>query len=67
MKKTINPELANAINQQAHILATQSFSTIRVALQEKANALLMEGRSLSDTLRVIRTAGNQALGQGWRI
>ena len=59
MKKTISPELAKAINQQAHHLAAQSFSAIRMALQEKANTLLKDGRSPADILRAIRTADTE--------
>ena len=57
MKKTYNPELSQAINQYAHVLAAQSFPSFRVALQERADAMLKEGKSLAETIRTIRTAG----------
>jgi len=57
MKKQANAELASAINRQAHMLAAQSFASIRMALEEKARELLKAGRSPDDTLKAIRTAG----------
>ena len=57
MKKASNPELARAINQQAHILAAQSFAGIRMSLQERASGLLNEGKSQEETLRAIRAVG----------
>ena len=57
MKKTFNPELVRAINQQAHILAAQSFAGIRGMLQERALGLLREGKSYEETLRTIRATG----------
>ena len=57
MKKLFNPELARTINRQAHMLAAQSFAAIRTTLEEKARALLREGKSLDETLRAIRAAG----------
>lgn len=53
MKKTPNPELARAINRQAHMLAAQSFPAIRMMLEEKARAMQREGKSLDETLRAI--------------
>lgn len=57
MKKSFTPELARAINQQAHILAAQSFAAIRMTLQEKARELLKQGRTRDETLQAIRMAG----------
>ena len=57
MKKSVNPELARTINQQAHMLAALSFPAIRTTLEEKARAMLKDGRSLEETLREIRVAG----------
>jgi hypothetical protein len=57
MKKSVHPELARTINRQAHMLAAQSFAAIRTRLEEKARALLREGKSLDETLRAIRAAG----------
>ena len=57
MKKAFKPELAQAINQQAHMLAAQSFASIRQTLEEKARALLRAGASPDETLLAIRTAG----------
>ena len=57
MKKAFNPELARAINQQAHILAAQSFAGIRLTLQEKTRAMLKDGKSPEETMRAIRGAG----------
>ena len=59
MKRVFKPELAQAINRQAHMLAAQSFAAIRMALEEKARALLKAGTSPDETLRAIRTAGLQ--------
>lgn len=57
MKKPSNPQLAQTINRQAHMLAAQSFASIRMALEEKARELLKAGQSPDDTLKAIRTAG----------
>ena len=57
MKKSVNPELARTINQQAHMLAALQFPAIRTTLEEKARAMLKDGRSLEETLREIRVAG----------
>ncbi len=57
MKKAVNPELARTINRQAHMLAALSFPAIRTTLEEKARAMLKDGRSLEDTLREIKAAG----------
>ena len=62
MKKAFKPELARTINRQAHILAAQSFAPIRMKLEDKAKALLREGATLEDTLKVIRVAGLQSDG-----
>lgn len=57
MKKGFKPELAQAINRQAHMLAAQSFAAIRMTLEEKARELLRAGKSPDETLRAIRAAG----------
>jgi len=57
MKKQSNPQLAQTINRQAHMLAVQSFASIRMALEEKARAMLKAGKTLEETLSAIRTAG----------
>ena len=57
MKKSINPELASTINRQAYMLATLSFPAIRATLEDKARAMLKDGKSLEETLREIRAAG----------
>lgn len=62
MKKAGKPELARVINQQAHILAAQSFANIRMALQDKARELLKAGRSLDETLQAIRAVGRHQGG-----
>jgi hypothetical protein len=62
MKKAFKPELARTINRQAHILAAQSFAPFRMQLEEKAKALLRDGATLEDTLKVIRVAGLQSDG-----
>jgi hypothetical protein len=54
--------LARTINRQVHILAAQSFAPIRMKLEEKAKALLRDGATLEDTLKVIRVAGLQSDG-----
>ncbi len=59
MKKAFKPELAQAINKQAHMLAAQSFATIRMALEDKARELLKSGKDHKETLRAIRMAGLQ--------
>ena len=60
MKKAFKPELVQAINRQAHMLAAQSFATIRMTLEEKARELLKTGKSPAETLRAIRAAGLQS-------
>lgn len=57
MKKQSNPQLAQTINRQAHMLAVQSFASIRMALEDKARAMLKAGKTLDETLNAIRTAG----------
>ena len=57
MKKSSNPELARTINRQAHMLAAQSFASIRASLRDTASALLREGNIMDETLRAIRTYG----------
>ena len=57
MKKPSNPQLAQTINRQAHMLAAQSFASIRLTLEEKARAMLKAGKTLDETLTAIRTAG----------
>jgi len=57
MKKSINPELASTINRQAHMLTALSFPAIRATLEDKARAMLKDGRSLEETLREVRAAG----------
>ena len=61
-KPSLNSELSRTINQQAHILAAQSFAPIRMKLEEQAKVLLKKGASLEDTLKVIRVAGLQSDG-----
>jgi hypothetical protein len=60
MKKPHYPELARTINQQAHLLAAQSFAPIRMQLEEKARALLKANKGLDETLRVIRAIGTHS-------
>lgn len=62
MKTKAKPELAQAINRHAHLLAAQSFASIRLALEEQARAMLKAGRSLEETLTAIRTAGQHIGG-----
>ena len=57
MKKSINPELASTINRQAYMLSALSFPSIRATLEDKARAMLKDGRSLEETLREIRAVG----------
>lgn len=57
MKKSVTPELARTINRQAHMLAALSFPDIRTTLEEKARAMLKDGMSLEETVRVIKAAG----------
>lgn len=57
MTKQANAELARAINRQAHMLAAQSFASIRAALENQARAMLRAGRTTEQTLEAIRTAG----------
>ena len=57
MKKQANAELASAINRQAHMLAAQSFASIRVSLEEMARSMLKHGSALEDVLAAIRCAG----------
>jgi len=39
------------------MLSVQSFASIRMALEEKARAMLKAGKTLEETLSAIRTAG----------
>lgn len=57
MRAKVNPEIARAINKQAHFLAAQSFASIRMALEDKARELLKAGKDHQETIRVIRLAG----------
>ena len=57
MKASDNAELARTINRQAHMLAALSFAAIRTTLEDKARAMLKDGRSLEETLREVRAAG----------
>jgi hypothetical protein len=57
MKKAFKPELAQAINKQAHMLAAQSFASIRMVLEEKARELMKAGASPGETLSAIQAAG----------
>lgn len=54
MGQLSNPELKRAINRQAQALATQSFSVHRVALEQKARALLADGKTLEQTIAAIQ-------------
>lgn len=64
MKKSASPELAKAINQRAHHLAAQSFTSIRTTLKERAQAMLNAGRSLEETLQAIKDAGQHTGATG---
>jgi hypothetical protein len=55
MRVKANPEIARAINQQAHTLAAQSFASIRAAIQDKTRELLRDGKTVDDVVRAIRT------------
>jgi hypothetical protein len=57
MYKSYNAELSRTINQQAHILAVQSFAALHMKLDEQAHALLQEGKGLDETLKAIRNMG----------
>lgn len=57
MKKQANAELASAINRQAHMLAAQSFASIRVTLEDMARSMLKHGSALEDVLAAVRCAG----------
>ena len=57
MKTKANPELARAINQQAFFLAHQSFASIRAAIQEKARALLRDGKSVDEVVSAVSQFG----------
>ncbi len=62
MRARLNPDIARAINQQAHMLAAQSFASIRMALEEKARELLKAGKDGNETVRAIRLTGLQRDG-----
>lgn len=57
MKSAMNPELKRAINQQAHILAAQSFAAVRLKLETHARAMLKQGASMEDAIKVVQMAG----------
>ena len=59
MKKSSKPELARTLNRQAHMLAGLSFAAIRAQLEEKARAMLRDGKTLDETMRAIRAAGSR--------
>lgn len=54
VRSTQPPNPFQTINRQAHLLTVQSFAAIRARLEEKARALLRDGRSVEETLREIR-------------
>ena len=54
---SFKPELASAINRKAHMLAAQSFASIRVSLEELARSMLKHGSALEEVLAAIRCAG----------
>ncbi len=64
MSKSSKPELARAINQQAHMLAAMSFANNRLKLQELARAQMREGKSIDETILVIRTVGMPSFKDG---
>ena len=47
---SFKPELASAINRKAHMLAAQSFASIRVSLEELARSMLKHGWLTTITL-----------------
>ena len=57
MLKPMNPDLRRAINQQAHALAAQSFTTLRLKLEAHARAMLKQGASMEDAINTVRLAG----------
>ena len=57
--KGFTPTLAKVINRQAHTLAAQAFPAIRTKLEEKARAMLREGKSPEETMLAILAAGLQ--------
>ena len=58
MTKQANGELASAINRQAHMLAAQTFASIRpLTLADMARSMLKHGSALDDVLAAVRCAG----------
>lgn len=57
MNKSSKPELARAINEQAHMLAAGMFAEFRLTLRELARAHMRDGKTIDETIQAIRTEG----------
>ena len=57
MKNSSKPELARAINEQAHMLAAGMFAEFRLTLRELARAHMRDGKTIDETIQAIRTEG----------
>ncbi len=64
MNKSSKPELARAINEQAHMLAAGMFAEIRMSLRELARAHMQDGKSIDAIIQAIRTEGLRNLKGG---
>ncbi len=63
MKKYVPPELTRTINRQTHMLAMLSAASIRQDLEVQARAMLKAGKSLDETLDLIRLTGLADIGK----
>ena len=57
MKKNVPPELTRTINRQTHLLVMLSTASIRQELEVQARVMLKAGKSLEETIDLIRLTG----------
>lgn len=57
MNKGVQPEIARAINEQAHILAQQYFVPVRAAIRQKVADMLRSGASTDEVVKAIQLFG----------
>jgi hypothetical protein len=63
MKKNVPPELTRTINRQTHLLAMLSTASIRQELEVQARVMLKAGKSLEETIDLIRLTGLADIGK----
>ena len=57
MKTGVQPEVARAINEQAHMLAQQYFVPVRTAIRQKVADMLKGGASTAEVVKAIQQFG----------